>query len=250
MTKRKIILWSVASVFIIFEAVLFCLIHFVRPDTDFNMRYASIVGAVVFSWLTLGIELILAKVEKRDIKDILFSKTNGNLIRIAMLFTLVADFFMVALDKVNNLAGVTVFLGTQLFICLHIIYNEKNKKVNTIQIIIRYVLSLILICVVGVILGKSTDLMSIISTVYYANLCINAAFAHRSGKGGIMLTIGLVLFALCDINVGLAGLDSIYGGSPEGSLLYNLLNADIDLIWVFYIPSQTLIPLTLLLRDE
>jgi len=247
---RKGLLYTSAGLFCAFEAVMFYFIHISRENLGFNLHYACIIAAAVFSVLTLLIKLLTARESGEDVRALLLNTKDGNLIRIAMLFTLVADFFMVALDKVNNLAGVTVFLGTQLFICLHIIYNEKNKKVNTIQIIIRYVLSLILICVVGVILGKSTDLMSIISAVYYANLCINAAFAHRSGKGGIMLTIGLVLFALCDINVGLAGLDSIYGGFPEGSLLYNLLNADIDLIWVFYIPSQTLIPLSLLLRDE
>ena len=100
------------------------------------------------------------------------------------------------------------------------------------------------------VLGKGTDALAIASLIYYANLCTNALFAHRSGRGGIMLTIGLVLFGLCDINVGLSALNDMYmGGFPEGSLLYNLMHTEADLIWIFYIPSQTRIPLTWMCRE-
>ena len=101
------------------------------------------------------------------------------------------------------------------------------------------------------IMGESVDPLSVIGVIYFANLCANAVFAHRIGRGGIILTVGLILFALCDINVGLSELSNIYtDGLDEGSLLYALTNADVDIIWVFYIPSQTLIPLTLLIKPE
>ena len=68
----------------------------------------------------------------------------------------------------------------------------------------------------------------------------NICPSHRQGR------IGLILFALCDVNVALSGIENVYGGFPEGSLLYNLVNGDVDLIWLFYIPSQALIPMTLI----
>ena len=163
-----------------------------------------------------------------------------------MIFTLVADYFMVAISEADNMTGITVFTGTQFFIFLHIFVNDKNAKSRIANVIIRITLSIALVLAVKYILGDSSDMMAIISVIYYANLCTNAIFDHRIGRGGIMLTIGLILFALCDINVGLSGLESIYeGGFPEGSLLYMIMNANVDLIWIFYIPSQTLIPLTL-----
>ena len=101
------------------------------------------------------------------------------------------------------------------------------------------------------ILDGNPDLLSSVSMIYYANLLANALFAHRSGRGGVLLTIGLILFALCDVNVGLSALDSIYvGGFPEGTLLYDIINSDIEFIWIFYIPSQTLIPMTMLLCED
>lgn len=238
-----------AVIFTAFESLMFYLVHF--SDSDFDFRYTSIIAATVFAYLTLVIELVTARPENESPREILFNKNDGNLIRIAMLFTLVADYFLVAKTEADNLTGVTVFLGTQLFIFLHIFVNDKSSKSRTANLIIRLLLSVVLVLIAYAILGESADYMAIISVIYYANLCTNAIFAHRIGRGGIILTIGLILFALCDVNVGLSGLDSIYvGGFPEGSLLYNIMNLDVDLVWIFYIPSQTLIPLTLLFSNN
>lgn len=249
--KRKILLGAAGFIFVCFECIMFYLIHFERSQSGFSLHYATIIAATLFSWLVLIIEVFTAREAGENIKEILLSKSNGNLIRIAMLFTLVADYFLVAMEKANNLAGVTVFIGTQVFIFLHIIAIDRNSRWRAANVITRIALCVILIIAVGLILGRDTDPLSIISVIYYSNLLANAIFAHRTGRGGIMLTIGLILFALCDINVGLSGLESIYGGGfPEGSLLYKIRNSDVDLIWLFYIPSQTLIPLSLLLKNK
>lgn len=168
-----------------------------------------------------------------------------------MIFTLVADYYMVVADEIDNLTGITVFLGTQLFIFLHILVNDASIKGRTANIVCRILLTAVAILIAHLILGNDADKMAIISVIYYANLCVNAIFAHRIKRGGILLTVGLILFALCDINVGLTGLSSIYTDElSEGSLLYRLTNTNVDLIWLFYIPSQTLIPLTLLTSSK
>ena len=244
---RKALLGTVAVIFVAYEALMFYFIHIEKAQLGFNLHYSCIIAAAIFSWLTLIIELIGARAENHSVRKILFNPYNGNLIRIAMLFTLVADYYLVAINEAKELEGVTVFLGTQLFIFLHIMLNDENPRGRKANVITRLSLTVVTVITAYAILGESTDPLAIISVIYYSNLCANAIFAHRIGRGGIILTIGLILFALCDINVGLSGLNSIYdGGFPEGSLLYNLLHTDLDLIWIFYIPSQTLIPLTLL----
>lgn len=250
-STKKLLFGMSAIIFISFEALMFYLIHIKVVDTELNLRYISVIAAVIFSWLTLIIELMTTGTEITTASAIICSKAKGNLIRIAMLFTLVADYYMVALDEPDNLSGVTVFLGTQFFIFLHIVVNDKNKNTRLANIVFRVVLSFIMVAVVYYVLGNNADSTAIISAVYYANLCTNVVFAHRIGRGGTILTIGLILFALCDINVGLTALEIIYtGGFPEGSLLYNIVNSELDFIWIFYIPSQTLIPLTLLFTDK
>ena len=245
---RKCLLGSTAAIFAFIEIWLFYLIHFTDAnfETGKNLRYTCIICAAAFSLITLVIELATVKENGESVKDVLLSKSRGNLLRISMLFTLLADYFLVAAKETNNLAGVAVFIGTQLFICLHILANEDSKKWLIANIAVRSALSVIIVIVALIILGKGTDLLAIISVIYYANLITNAIFAHRIGKGGIILTIGLIFFALCDVNVGLSALDLLYGGFPEGSFFYNLLYSGVDLVWIFYIPSQTLIPLALL----
>lgn len=251
MTKRKRLLVVAAILFIAFESVMFYLIHIVDAEPGNYYRYLCIIAAAIFSWITLFVQLVTARAAGDRASKLIFNISDGNLIRIAMLFTLVADYYMVALDEADNYTGVKVFLGTQLFILLHILANDHSKKGRKVNLISRIFLVGGVIAIAYAILGDQLDSMAIIAVIYYANLCANAIFAHRIGRGGIVLTVGLILFALCDINVGLTALNEVYeGGFREGSLLYNLMNSDLDLIWVFYIPSQTLIPLSLLLFDK
>ena len=249
--KRKCLIGVSAVIFTAFECLMFYMIHIGRTPTEYNLHYACIIAAAIFSWLTLIIKLVTEKETGESISDILFAKSSGNLIRIAMLFTLLADYFLVGAKETDNLAGVSVFLGTQFFIFLHIFVNDESKKWRIANIVTRTILSVVIVIVAYAILGEGADPLAIISVIYYANLCTNFIFAHRIGKGGIILTIGLILFALCDVNFGLSALNNMYvGGFPEGSFLYNLLHTDVDLVWVFYIPSQTLIPLTLIRLDN
>jgi hypothetical protein len=247
-TLRKFLLGLLTILFVVYESVMFYLIHFKRIDSNYTLHYSCIIAATAFSLLTLIAQLIAAKDENQSPVKLLLSLSNGNLIRLAMIFTVIADYYLVCVAEDMSLQGVSVFLGTQFSIFLHIIANDRDKRWRKIHLITRFAMMAIFTLIPIILLGNETDILSVISVIYYANLCANAIFAHRSGRGGILLTIGLILFALCDVNVGLAALELIYGGSfPEGSFLYEVMNTDIDLIWLFYIPSQTLIPLTLLL---
>ena len=248
---QSVLLFILAIFFTLFEARMFYLIHIKNASFSFSLQYACIVGAVAFSLATLIIKLI-TKGDKKP-SDILFNIKEGNLIRIAMLFTLVADYYLVILEHTpeNKLRGVSIFLGTQLFIFLHILVNDRSKKMRVAQVIIRALMSALIVTAALIVLKDEANALAIISVIYYINLVINLIFAHRSGRGGFLLTVGLILFALCDINVGLAVLNNMYdGGFPEGSLFYELLHFKYDLVWLFYIPSQTIIPLSLLFCDK
>ncbi len=250
-TKRRFILWIASTIFVAIEGYFFYLIHIADANTDLNLHYLCIITAATYSWLTLLIELFTARENSESPLKILFSKTEGNLIRIAMLFTLVADYYLVGMTEPDNFKGVAVFLGTQLFIFLHIFANDQSSKTRLVNVLIRFLLTIVVISVAYLILGDMIDPLAIITLIYFINLCINAIFAHRIGRGGIVLTVGLILFALCDVNVGLAGIEEMYITEiSEDSLLYNLIHTDVDLIWLFYIPSQTLIPLTLLFTKK
>ena len=244
---RRILLFTLTLIFTGLEIATFYHIHFKPIDIGFSLHYGSIILAAAFAWLTLLVDLITMGVKA------IFNIRGGNLIRIAMLFTLVADYFLVLSDPTpeNRLYGVIIFLGTQFSVFLHIAINDCSKKALAVQIIARVLISVLTVSITLAVLGDEVNTLAIISVIYYANLIANVIFAHRSGRGGIVLTVGLILFALCDINVGLSVLNNLYsGGFAEGSLLYNLLYCKYDLVWIFYLPSQTIIPLTLLLCNK
>ena len=94
----------------------------------------------------------------------------------------------------------------------------------------------------------SIQISALFSWIFIAlNLVKKEKGALTRATSGYLLGLGLILFALCDINVGLAVLNDLYGGSfSEGSIIHSILYSGVDLAWIFYLPSQAVIPLTIL----
>ena len=93
------------------------------------------------------------------------------------------------------------------------------------------------------VLGAGIDALAILSVIYFANLFCNIIFSKVKMKGTLLLLIGLISFALCDIMVGLSTLCDLYLTVDPSSFLYKLTHTGINLVWLFYVPSQTLIAL-------
>ena len=94
-------------------------------------------------------------------------------------------------------------------------------------------------------LGTAADAVAIVSMFYYANLLVNIVFAFCQPHVTRLLAIGLTLFILCDTLIGLSCLDA-YVAISEDSFIWKLIHPGFDLAWAFYLPSQTLIALSLL----
>ncbi len=247
MKASKIFNTSLALIFVACESILFYMIHIDHTATEISLRYLTIQIAAVFAWLLIIGELIKAKESKNSIAKVIFNLKNGNLLRLAALCTLGADFFLVASPTTDKMKGMIFFTGTQIFIFLHLYLREESKKRRTANLCTRIVASALLVVITLFVLGENADSLAIISIVYYANLLTSMVFSPFDKRGGKLLCLGLILFALCDINVGLWVLNDMYtGGFPEGSFLHSLLYSGVDLVWIFYIPSQMLIPLSLL----
>jgi hypothetical protein len=86
--KRNFLLFIAALIFIVFEGWMFYLIHLTEDGISFVRYYDCIIAATSFAWLTLFIKLIGAKRDGR--LHTVLGIRDGNLLRIAMIFTLVA----------------------------------------------------------------------------------------------------------------------------------------------------------------
>ena len=212
-----------AIVLVALELMCFPMIHFGSGGVDVLGCYLAIVLVALFALVTIKGDRV------------------GHLIRLGIAFTLVADYFLVIADD-SQLEGVIAFIAVQVCYFAYTLVREKRTRVRYINIASRAVLMVGLVIATFAVLGEGADALAIASVLYYGNLVANAVFAFLLGKRERIFAIGLVLFAMCDIWIGLEVLFSSYLGSNVMDFVYS---ANYNLPWVFYQPSQILIGLRL-----
>lgn len=173
----------------------------------------------------------------------------------ALFFTLVSDLFLLLTDL--YFYGVLTFiLAQQLHHMRLILYRTKEEgqagkglltRVYLIRVAIQAITAAIVLFVL-VQVGVSLDGLLIagvfyfICIVYNTILAIRTALRYRKDKGMVFMAIGMVLFLLCDINVGLFNIAG-YVSLPVD--IYEFVyTASSLLMWIFYAPSQVLIALS------
>ena len=219
--KRLSLIDICAALFILFEIILFPLIQFTPGEMSARWSYTAIVLVGVMALVTFS------------------GRSNTNFIRVGILFTLVADYFLV-LDGEKLLEGVLAFIVVQAAYFVYILLNEESRAVRIANVGSRIALSLILVVATFIVLGTDTDALAIASVIYYAGLVLNTVFAFLLGRRARIFAIGLALFCMCDLCIGLEVLCSSYLSSGAFDFFYS---DHLNLPWVFYQPSQTLIAL-------
>ena len=200
-----------------------------------------------------------------------FSKSNNKSIsyslKTAMFFTLISDLFILILDY--YIYGVLTFIIVQLLYNYRIsCHNSKyevqqqkesaaigNNKAKEMYVnrtwfifISRMIIQLLIascICLILYLSGVELELLLVASLIYFTGLIINTqAYSVSRGEKSrdAFFAAGLLLFVMCDINVGLFNLTRFISIPEETYLLiYNISSV---LMWVFYAPSQALIALS------
>ena len=201
---------------IIFIAVKIA--EFTLPTPTVRMiRYSEIIlNTVMAVWiyLTYG----MAKPRSRE-----------NLIALALLITCGADFFL-TLNGGGSMftPGVTLFCAVE---CVYMIYLKPDK----INLIIRAALFASLI-VIARFLGLLTVgiALGVLNIALLAANMIAAWMIYRNNRDKIsfLFALGMTLFLICDINVGLEVI------AAEGTAVYNIAYFT---VWTVYIPAQVLI---------
>lgn len=168
-------------------------------------------------------------------------KNSFLLLHIALLFTLISDFIILILD--NNSLGVTTFCITHI---LYSIRHDYNNYKKTLIYFLSVFLTIALLFLIGIGLRKNVDYLTFISLFYFLCLLTNvfkSLKAYRedlfSNPKKIFIAAGVILFFLCDINVGLY---NITGFSQLNTYTLRALHRiGYILMWFFYLPSQLLL---------
>ena len=143
-------------------------------------------------------------------------KPDNYSIQTGLLFTCVADFFLVISDPVEKEPAMTAFLITQTAYCAFICFNG-GKIFNIVHLILRLFLSAVIVIVTAAIVKDKFDYLSAVSMIYYVNL---------------------IIFILCDTVIGLNVAIGSYIFADDRSLLFIISHSPFNWAWAFYLPSQ------------
>lgn len=208
------------ALFLAAEGVLYYFILTAGGKTLVISEYASIVLCFLYALAYIG-------------------KKNW-LIQAGLLCTLGADLFLVVCSPLRQLPGMVCFLCAQGMYALWLHRNGGSKP----QLWIRLAMTGIAVLATLLVLRKNTDALALVSLCYYAGLIVNLAVSFIRFSERRLLSVGFVLFLLCDTVIGLQMANGVYFPIPEGSVIDKILSLNINLAWLFYLPSQVLIALS------
>ena len=162
----------------------------------------------------------------------------------ALLMTLCADVFLVLLTPRKEVIAMVFFNLAQLLYALRLLYQQKKGTARNKHLLIRLTSCIVSAVLTWIVLGQNCNTLAVISMIYYANLLCNIVCAFIVKDS--LFAVGLILFACCDAFVGLGVLCNMLDVSST-SLLHKLaFPPKVDPVWLFYVPSQTLIALSTL----
>jgi len=173
-------------------------------------------------------------------------KADWLVVAIALVFTLVADTFLVLLEGYQIIAT-TAFCVTQTLYAVRLRYADQNRISRFHQM--RIILFVLLEVVAYLVLRNSFDVLVFITMLYLSLLVGNIIHAVSFRKEQWIFSLALVLFLLCDIVVGLSVSGGYLNIAPE-SLIGKILALPVNLAWLFYLPSQVLIVLSVYFKPQ
>ncbi|MBQ7411704.1 MAG: hypothetical protein IJW10_02210 [Clostridia bacterium] len=196
------------------------------------------VAETVVSFSAVALACLFGCLMCEKSKDYLFTQ-------IGLCFTVFADLCLVVADPIQREWGMVFFSITQIAYFVKIYLNQHTPSLKRAHLIARGCAILVALVATCVVLRDKTDFLSLISLFYYANLIVSLVFAFMAGRKMLVFAIGLAFFALCDASVGLSTMAELYIKVSEGSVLYSIIHPGFNLAWVFYVPSQALIAISL-----
>ena len=229
MLNKTKALYPTVAIFAAVELILGIFVQTTSGDTCTAVSYAVVVLACLFCTL-------FAERTRR------YAFT-----QLALVMTVCADLFLVVIKPIYMECAMCFFSVAQLAYAARIHLELGSPRMRRIHLAVRLATALVAVVAVLLVLGDGADFLATITIFYFLNLVENAVFAFLNVRCGWVLPVGLLLFIGCDLFVGFANLD-IYFEIERGTFLYKLAHPGFNAAWVFYVPSQALLALSLIKR--
>ena len=159
-------------------------------------------------------------------------------IMLGLFLTVIADYHLILTGDFYQ--GLIWFSLVQIAYALYTILIARNRLEVIINILTRIVLSAIVILVFFLILKDNMDLTVGLVGFYFTNLILTFAFSIVHVKKNYVLALGMLLYILCDVFVGLdfVGANNLLGNGV-------ILESAGQIVWYFYPFGQMLILLSM-----
>lgn len=161
----------------------------------------------------------------------------------AFFFNTLADVFLILVTPAMPISAMLCFSVVAALYFLLILFSTESKESVRIHIFVRLALLTVMLFVTLGVLGEAVDFLAVISVLYFTNLILNIIFSALLGPGRILLTVGLVFFAVCDVFVGFSMMGE-YLSISEGTFAYFLAHPGFNAAWLFYVPAQLFLALS------
>ncbi len=149
-----------------------------------------------------------------------------------LFFTLTSDYFLLLTDMYS--------MGISTFIIVQIGYGSllkiaNNKRPNRLGF---FLLTSVIIFTVILLFLKQTDGLSLLYALLFIRNLVTAYKGKNQSEYSNWLLIGLVLYAICDVQVALFNLEFV---KNQLSIIYAIAALG---MWVFYLPGQVILTLS------
>lgn len=230
--KRNTLFYIIILQLFIYLSFLFVDFRSVgRPDiTSIFLKYSGILLCFITS-LLIG-------------KDG-HSKRDTLLLQFGLFFTSLADLNLLVLNQ--------YIPGVALFCIVQTIYIYRYNPGLSINFIIISLSTILLVLLSGLSINlrfpSSPVPLILLAALYGVLLVLSVINAMHTCKRGVLprcscslVSLGMILFLFCDINVALFSMLSMFNIKFPSSLYLEPLSA--FLIWFFYFPSQVMLSLS------
>lgn len=228
--KSKLIVILLCIVFLLY--ICFLTIDFFNIKfylSSEKIKFMCILICLFISTLTDKIVI--------DLKDL-------HLLQIGLLLTVLADLCLLILNYFT--LGVAIFCLVQIIYSIR--YTYRGKNISIINFVILFSIIIILYSIINLFVIK-VDILFPIAFFYSICLITSVTKAIKACKDNLfsapnkyMIASAMVLFLLCDINVGLYNFISL--SASTSVFIIEIGNISGFLMWFFYLPSQVLLCLS------
>lgn len=224
---RRLLICIICLLFITFLSIhVYEIDYFVSANM---LKLSSIV-------LCLTISMVSSPLRKQS--------KNTFLLQLGLIFTIMADYIFLIHDD-------DYILAIGLFSIVQIIYSLRYREGNEVERVMGFIIIYLLIVILYKLVNKNlVDIDFIIAIGIFYGICLlsslkEALLLYKSDPHksiNKMILFGMVLFLLCDINL---GLNYTLGELQATSYILNLTRSISSIsIWIYYLPSQMLLALS------